>query len=723
MNKKIKLLSLVAVTTLLIGCRTNKKDDTPQTQEIDQVMAAFLDGTNYSIPNLPVADDWAYEPLYYYSYSTYYVSAGCTGTKEMETEYANAVTTAGTLVSYNDETYTVEDYGYIFVDDEDDPTVQLSFYYEDDYFNVVVYRNDGKAGTLDVSNVDKSWYVDYVNQYGYIKSTNFPSNQIKLFYELGIDVPSLSSGTNLVYGYYEADEDYVAEFDVYVEGDIVSSAETILKNAGYTVTSSESQTIDWTTYEYVTYTQYTAFDSSHKLVIKFNHQDGNAYTLFNFYQFSDCFTDTKTANADWTSEEKTNQTNYFGEVLPFITLGSDYEFDTSWYSYYSLISFVDTYYESLVDNYGTTLSANGFTLVNDSTSDWDGCYYKDNHTKTLYIDVYYDEGNHIDVYISDTTYVAATAISLDRTTVTAVAGYSFSLTPSLTPTTATSTVTYTSSDESVATVTSAGLVNILAGATEGATTTITAKAEEGVTATCVITVAADAINSISMEATADITLGKNYQLKAEILPLGATGNIAYSVSDNTLASVNETGLVTLTETAKENDTFLITATAGTVTASCTFTVKKQLNYTKVTDNLADFSGEYLIVYGKYAFDGSLETLDASSNYISVTPVNGVIEYTDALHASSFTIAAVTGGYSIQSASGYYIGNENDSNKITTDKTTAKVNTISVTSGAADIVAAGGCHLRFNKTSGQERFRYYKSASYTNQQAIELYKLA
>ncbi len=723
MNKKLKLLSLAAVTTLLIGCRTNKKDDKPQTQEIDQVIASFLEGTNISIPNLPIGEDWVYMPLYYYSDSTYYLSAGCTGTKAMETEYANAVTTAGTLVSYNDDTYTVEDYGYIFVDDEDDPTVQLSFYYDDNYFNLVVYRNDGEAGSLDVSGVDKSWYVDYVNQYGYVKSTNFPVNQIKMFFELGIDVPSLSSGTNLVYGYYEADEDYVAEFDVLVEGDLVSSAETTLKNAGYTVSSSEMQTLDWSTFEYITYTQYTAYDATHKLVVKFNHQDGNAYTTFAFYNFADCFTDTKSTNTDWTSEEQTNQTTYFGEVLPFIALGSDYELDTSWYSYYGLISLVDTYYESLIDNYGATLLANGFTLIDDSTNDYDGCYYKDNHTQTLYIDVYYDEGNHIDVYISESTYTGATAISLDRTAVTAVAGYSFTLTPTLTPADATSTVTYASSDENVATVTNAGLVNILDDATEGATATITATAEEGVTATCTITVAADVVDSMSMEANADITLGKTYQLNAEILPLGATCNIIYSVSDETLASVSETGLVTLTEAAKENDTFTVTATADPLTATCTFTVTKQLNYTKVTENLDDFSGEYLIVYGNYAFDGSLETLDATSNYISVTPVNGVIEYTDELHASSFTISAISGGYSIKSASGYYIGNENDSNKITTDNTTAKVNTISVTNGEADIVAAQGAHLRFNKSSGQERFRYYKSASYTNQQAIELYKLA
>ena len=42
-------------------------------------------------------------------------------------------------------------------------------------------------------------------------------------------------------------------------------------------------------------------------------------------------------------------------------------------------------------------------------------------------------------------------------------------------------------------------------------------------------------------------------------------------------------------------------------------------------------------------------------------------------------------------------------------------------GTVDIVS-GGAHLRFNKNSDQMRFRYFKSATYTRQQAITLYKL-
>lgn len=144
------------------------------------------------------------------------------------------------------------------------------------------------------------------------------------------------------------------------------------------------------------------------------------------------------------------------------------------------------------------------------------------------------------------------------------------------------------------------------------------------------------------------------------------------------------------------------------------------DYVKVTESRDDWSGEYLIVYeaASRVFDGSRTTLEAVSNYQDVTISNNTISAEEA-DAYKFIIASMDGGYSIQSASGEYISGTSGSNKLNAG-TSPAANTISIdASGNADIVS-NTTHLRYNATSGQDRFRYYKAASYSSQKAIALY---
>lgn len=145
-------------------------------------------------------------------------------------------------------------------------------------------------------------------------------------------------------------------------------------------------------------------------------------------------------------------------------------------------------------------------------------------------------------------------------------------------------------------------------------------------------------------------------------------------------------------------------------------------FVKVTSAPADWSGEYLIVYeaGNVAFDGSRTTLDAASNTVSVTISNSKIKATDELLKSTFTINA--GGTTIQSKSGYYIGQTTNGNGLKSSSSTSYTNTLSFT-GSGDFTAvSSSAYLRYNSASGDLRFRYYKSSSYTGQKAIQLYKL-
>ncbi len=153
-------------------------------------------------------------------------------------------------------------------------------------------------------------------------------------------------------------------------------------------------------------------------------------------------------------------------------------------------------------------------------------------------------------------------------------------------------------------------------------------------------------------------------------------------------------------------------------------------YVKVTETPVSWANDhYLIVYesGELAFDGSRtdedgDKIDAANNTVAVNITSGAIAATNALAASEWKIALISGtNYSIQSASGKYIGNAANSNALTTSAE-ALANTLSISSGDFGVESAGGAYLRYNATSGQERFRYYKSSSYTSQQAIQLYKL-
>lgn len=147
-------------------------------------------------------------------------------------------------------------------------------------------------------------------------------------------------------------------------------------------------------------------------------------------------------------------------------------------------------------------------------------------------------------------------------------------------------------------------------------------------------------------------------------------------------------------------------------------------YVKVTADQTDWSGDYLIVYedGNVAFDGGLTTLDAVSNTISVTITNGTIPSDDTENAAAFTIAAIDGGYTVQSASGYYIGQTSNANGLQAKADTTYVNTISINDDSTVNLVSGGAYLRYNAASNQNRFRYYKSSTYTGQKAINLYKL-
>lgn len=146
-------------------------------------------------------------------------------------------------------------------------------------------------------------------------------------------------------------------------------------------------------------------------------------------------------------------------------------------------------------------------------------------------------------------------------------------------------------------------------------------------------------------------------------------------------------------------------------------------YKKVTTAPADgdWSGTYLIVCEseKLAFNGSLTDKITSANGVGIEiAADGSIT---TLESYAFIITKLdSGNYQVMACSGVYIGNNNNSNAMTTGA--ALVNkTISINSdGTVNIISNGGAYLRYNASS--KFFRYYKSSTYTNQKAICLYEV-
>lgn len=205
-----------------------------------------------------------------------------------------------------------------------------------------------------------------------------------------------------------------------------------------------------------------------------------------------------------------------------------------------------------------------------------------------------------------------------------------------------------------------------------------------------------------------------------ILGVGGTNEEGYQVVGVVLANDGDARTAYFKVSDVNNTVYsnLVTVTQAAYVAPPT----PGNNYVKVTSTADLTDGQYLIVYeeGDLAFDGSLTTLDAVSNTIPVTISNNEIAVTSETAASEFTIASISEGYSIQSASGYYIGQTSDANGLASSDEIVYTNAISFDEGNANIVSSGA-YLRYNSASNQARFRYYKSSSYTGQKAIQLYK--
>lgn len=174
--------------------------------------------------------------------------------------------------------------------------------------------------------------------------------------------------------------------------------------------------------------------------------------------------------------------------------------------------------------------------------------------------------------------VDVTAISMVQT-LNMFVGSEQQIVPTIIQVGAETTLTWLSSNTSVATVSSEGLISAIS----VGTTTITCMAHNGVSAQCEVTVNPVLVSGITLNETeAEMTVGEKLQLNATIAPENATDkSVTWSSTNEAVAVISENGQVTAVGSGSCQIKAIANDGSGK-TGSCLVTVEKN-NKLTVTD--------------------------------------------------------------------------------------------------------------------------------------------
>ncbi|MDE7419673.1 MAG: Ig-like domain-containing protein [Muribaculaceae bacterium] len=237
--------------------------------------------------------------------------------------------------------------------------------------------------------------------------------------------------------------------------------------------------------------------------------------------------------------------------------------------------------------------------------------------------------------------VDVTSISIDKETLTLTEGDNATLTATVAPSDATDkNVTWTSSDESIATVSTAGVVTAL----KAGTAIITAASSNAKTATCAVTVNPVLATKVTLDKTeTSLKVGESVTLSAVVAPENTSDKtVTWKSSDETIASVVGGKI-----TAKALGEATITATCGSVSATCKVSVVKTPVTSVTLDNqtLSLTEGDKATLTATVApTDATYKTIawTSSAEAVATVDANGKVT---AVAAGSATITATADGVS------------------------------------------------------------------------------
>lgn len=167
--------------------------------------------------------------------------------------------------------------------------------------------------------------------------------------------------------------------------------------------------------------------------------------------------------------------------------------------------------------------------------------------------------------------VEPTSISLPNF-ITIKVGNTETISPTISPSDASTTITWTSDDKTIATVSSSGIVKGI----KAGTTKVWATTSNGKTDYCNVTVENNVIEptSISLPSSKTVKVGESFTMSYTLNPSNATTTLTWTSDDSSIASVSSSGVV---KGVKAGSTYINVKTANGKTDYCKVTVEPSQN--------------------------------------------------------------------------------------------------------------------------------------------------
>jgi uncharacterized protein YjdB len=244
----------------------------------------------------------------------------------------------------------------------------------------------------------------------------------------------------------------------------------------------------------------------------------------------------------------------------------------------------------------------------------------------------YQNGGAYDfkVTVEGETIVKPTKISIPSTSSVTV-GNSFYFAPTVTPANSTYTLTWQSSDNTIASINQSGM---LTGISVGSAN-ITVTTDNGKTATCKVTVSGKPVTSVSIKSSLSMEVGDTYSLTPTISPSDAVTSYTWSSDGSNVATVSQSGKVTAKSAGAANITV---KTDNGKTATCKVTVSA-----KSVTSVSVMSSLSLEVDDSYTLTPTITPSDAEVSYTWSSDKNSVatVSQNGVVTAKSEGIANIT----------------------------------------------------------------------------------